>query len=82
MVVEPNGRKFSAAMLRLIQDAELRRTLGVAGRREVQQRFSAELMVENTIRVYQDVLKERQAMPKKDEAPGRFSRSAKRFKPS
>lgn len=59
LVAEPNGKAFAAAMLQLIEDAELRRTLGIAGRREVQQRFSAELMVENTIRVYQDVLKKR-----------------------
>jgi glycosyltransferase involved in cell wall biosynthesis len=59
LVAEPDGKAFAAAMLRLMQDAELRKTLGIAGRREVQQRFSADLMVENTIRVYQDVLKER-----------------------
>jgi glycosyltransferase involved in cell wall biosynthesis len=59
LVAGPNEKEFAAAMLRLMQDAELRRTLGIAGRREVRQRFSAELMVENTIRVYQDVLEER-----------------------
>jgi glycosyltransferase involved in cell wall biosynthesis len=59
LVAEPSGREFSSAMLRLVQDGELRRSLGVAGRREVELRFSAERMVENTIRVYKDVLKER-----------------------
>jgi L-malate glycosyltransferase len=57
LVAEPQGREFASAMLRLMQDNELRRSLGIAGRREVQQRFSAELMVENTVRVYKDVLK-------------------------
>ena len=56
LVVEPNGREFASAMLKLINDEELRRRLGNAGRHEVEQRFSAELMVENTIRVYEDVL--------------------------
>jgi glycosyltransferase involved in cell wall biosynthesis len=57
LVVEPNGEEFAAAMLRLMRDGDLRRRLGIEGRGEVQQRFSAELMVANTIRVYQDVLK-------------------------
>jgi glycosyltransferase involved in cell wall biosynthesis len=43
-------------MLRLINDAALRKNLSEAGRREVQQRFSAGRMVENTIRIYEDVL--------------------------
>jgi glycosyltransferase involved in cell wall biosynthesis len=56
LVVEPNGKEFAAAMLRLIRDKELRKKLGDAGRHEVEQRFSAGRMVENTIRVYEDVL--------------------------
>lgn len=59
LVVEPNGKKFAAMMLRLIHDEGLRKKLGDAGRREVEQRFSAERMVENTILVYEDVLKKR-----------------------
>jgi len=46
--------------LRLINDDVLRKNLSEAGRREVGQRFSAARMVENTIRVYEDVLKKRQ----------------------
>ena len=65
LVAEPDGKAFAAAMLRLMQDAELRKTLGIAGRREVQQRFSADLMVENTICVYQDVLKKGERCPKR-----------------
>jgi glycosyltransferase involved in cell wall biosynthesis len=59
MVAEPSGKEFASAMLRLIEDDALRQRLGTAGRHEVRQRFSAEIMVENTIRVYEDVLKER-----------------------
>ncbi len=59
LVVEPNGKEFAAAMLRLITDGELRKELSEAGRHEVEQRFSAGRMVENTIRVYEDILKKR-----------------------
>jgi glycosyltransferase involved in cell wall biosynthesis len=56
LVVEPNGKEFAVAMLRLINDEVLQKNLSQASRREVEQRFSAEHMVENTIRVYADVL--------------------------
>jgi glycosyltransferase involved in cell wall biosynthesis len=59
LVVEPNGKEFAAMMLRLIDDEGLRKKLSDAGRREVEQRFSAERMVESTILVYEDVLKKR-----------------------
>ena len=61
LVVEPNGKEFSEAMLRIMIDAKLRRNLGESGRGEVIERFSAERMVENTFQVYEDVLKKRQA---------------------
>jgi glycosyltransferase involved in cell wall biosynthesis len=60
LVVAPNGKEFAAAMLRLINDEELQTKLSEAGRLEVEQRFSAGRMVENTIRVYENVLKKRQ----------------------
>ena len=56
LAVGPNGQEFAVAMLRLINDGALRKSLSEAGRREVQQRFSAGRMVENTIRIYEDVL--------------------------
>ena len=62
LVVEPDGNEISVAMLRLLNDDVLRKRLGKAGRREVEERFSAGRMVENTFRVYEDVLKE---MPEK-----------------
>jgi L-malate glycosyltransferase len=61
LVVEPNGNEFAAAMIRLIEDADLREKLARAGREEVEQRFSAERMVANTIAVCEDVLKVRRA---------------------
>src|SRR5467141_5081062 len=61
LVVAPNGKEFAVAMLRLINDEGLQTKLSKAGRREVQQRFSTGGMVENTIHVYEDVLKKRQA---------------------
>ena len=59
LVAEPNGEKFAAMMLRLIDDEGLREKLSDAGRSEVERRFSVERMVENTILVYEDVLKKR-----------------------
>jgi glycosyltransferase involved in cell wall biosynthesis len=59
LIAEPNGREFAAMMLRLIDDEGLRKKLSDAGRRKVEERFSAERMVENTILVYEDVLRRR-----------------------
>ena len=56
IVVEPGGKEFAGAMIRLIGNPGLRKKLGEAGRREIENRFSAEQMVKNTIRVYEDVL--------------------------
>jgi glycosyltransferase involved in cell wall biosynthesis len=56
LVAEPNSKEFAAMMLRLINDDVLRIKLSKAGRHEVEQRFSAERMVEATIRVYENVL--------------------------
>jgi glycosyltransferase involved in cell wall biosynthesis len=56
LVVEPNDKEFSVAMLRLLDDDDLRKKLGEAGRREVEERFSAARMVESTLLVYEDVL--------------------------
>jgi glycosyltransferase involved in cell wall biosynthesis len=59
LVAEPEGKELAAAMLRILEDQELRKRLGAAGRREIEQRFSAARMVENTVRVYEEVLRER-----------------------
>jgi glycosyltransferase involved in cell wall biosynthesis len=57
IVVEPHGKEFAAAMLRLLGDEGLREKLGRAGRREIETRLSAERMVDSTIGVYEDVLR-------------------------
>jgi glycosyltransferase involved in cell wall biosynthesis len=59
LVVEPYDKEFSVAMLRLLDDDDLRKRLGEAGRREVEERFSAARMVESTLLVYEDALKEK-----------------------
>jgi len=56
LVAEPDGKSFAVAMLRLLENADLRQRLGFAGRREVELRFSAERMVDDTLRVYEEVL--------------------------
>ena len=61
LVAEPNGKEFAVAMLRLIGDGVLRKKLSEAGRQEVEQRFSADRMVEGTIRVYEEVLNKRES---------------------
>jgi glycosyltransferase involved in cell wall biosynthesis len=61
IVVEPDGKEFARAMIRLLGDGALRKRLGGAGRCEIERRFSAEQMVKNTIRVYEDVLINRRA---------------------
>jgi glycosyltransferase involved in cell wall biosynthesis len=60
LVVEPDGKEISVAMLRLLNDDALRKKLGEAGRREVEERFSGRRMVENTLRVYEDVARQGQ----------------------
>jgi len=56
LVAHADPAEFAAAMQRLLLDSRLRKELGEAGREEVKQRFSADLMVENTLRVYEEVL--------------------------
>ncbi len=61
LVAEPDGKLFAAAMLRLAGDQGLRESLGAAGKHEIEARFSSDRMVENTIRVYEDVLSKKTA---------------------
>lgn len=57
LVAEPNASDFSAAMSRLLREPALRVQLGEAGRNHIARHFSADLMVENTLAVYEQVLK-------------------------
>jgi glycosyltransferase involved in cell wall biosynthesis len=57
LVAEPDPELFSAEIGRLLSDETLRIALGQKARSTIAERFSARCMVENTIRVYEDVLK-------------------------
>ena len=59
LVVEPDAQEFAEAMLLLMDAPALRARLGAAARGEIIERFSAERMVTNTMRVYEDVLSKR-----------------------
>jgi L-malate glycosyltransferase len=59
LVVEPSAQEFAQAMMSVMDSRELRSRLGAAAREEIIERFSAERMVANTIRVYEDVLSKR-----------------------
>ena len=48
---------MASAIVRLLADQPLRTRMGEAGRRRVEQRFSVETMVRNTLRVYERVLR-------------------------
>ena len=58
LAAQPDPELFSAVMVRISSDESLRITLGQNARRTIGERFSAERMVENTIRVYEGVLQE------------------------
>lgn len=62
LVAEPDGTEFATAMLRIMDDKSLRLRLGESARQEVANRFSSARMVDNTIRVYNEVLRERRVV--------------------
>jgi len=64
LVVPPgNPEAMAAAILRLLWDRALGRRLAEAGRRRVETEFSAETMVEGTLQVYDEVMRERAGHP-------------------
>ncbi|HOL28234.1 MAG TPA: glycosyltransferase family 4 protein [Phycisphaerae bacterium] len=78
MLAEPSPAPFSAALLRLIQDAKLRTALGRAGRQYAQENFSVESCRRQVRQLYawlEDVVCSRQAAHKtpehKTNGPGR-----------
>ncbi|MBZ5514965.1 MAG: glycosyltransferase family 4 protein [Acidobacteriia bacterium] len=55
LVPDPDPQQIAAAILRLLVDTKWAARLGVAARAAVQDRFSADHMVEQTLQVYQQV---------------------------
>ena len=51
-----DGKALGGALLRVLQDAPLAARLAAAGRRTVEEEFTAERMVERTVEVYREVL--------------------------
>jgi len=56
LVSGPDVEEISAATARILRDREFAARLGQAGRMRVQEKFSAERMVEGIIRVYEEAL--------------------------
>src|SRR5437868_1359222 len=56
LVARPDPSLFSAAMLQLLNGPELAQRLAAAARRAIRERFTADKMLENTVRVYKNVL--------------------------
>jgi glycosyltransferase involved in cell wall biosynthesis len=59
LVAQPDPALISAAMLRLLSNDSLRIRLGREARRNIEQRFSVGRMVDRTIQVYEDALRQR-----------------------
>lgn len=60
LVSPDDGRAVADAVIRLLEDAELRAKMGDQGRALVQKEFSVERVVERTVEVYRDVLRKKQ----------------------
>ena len=58
LVSGTNVEEIADAIVRVLRDRELGKRLGTAGRLRVQEKFSAERMIEGTLKVYADVLQE------------------------
>ncbi|HKM80390.1 MAG TPA: glycosyltransferase family 4 protein [Candidatus Acidoferrum sp.] len=55
LVARPEPGLFSAEMMRLLSEPELAKRLGAAARESIQERFSADHMVDNTLAVYEEL---------------------------
>ena len=63
LVAEPNAESFATAMIRLAKNKNLQKKLGDAAREEISNRFSKDLMVDNTLAVYEEMLGTEPAAP-------------------
>ncbi|MFI5072534.1 MAG: glycosyltransferase family 4 protein [Terriglobales bacterium] len=70
LVPSENVELLAAGMVKLIQDSSLRRCLGDAGRKLIEQEFSSNRMAADYLRVYEDVVADRKIdrriLPKSD----------------
>ena len=57
LVAPRDAQALGEAMIELLNDAEGRRRMGVAGRRIVEEEFSIDKMVEENLKVYRELLK-------------------------
>jgi L-malate glycosyltransferase len=61
LVEAPDAAAFASAVLRVVKDPALAARLGAAARRTIEQHFSSDRMVDETLRVYGQVSEERSA---------------------
>jgi glycosyltransferase involved in cell wall biosynthesis len=69
-----NAAELAAGLTRLIENPELRRTMGKAGRQRVLERFDQQRQIDELERLYHEVLRERTAPPTistSEDPPGR-----------
>jgi glycosyltransferase involved in cell wall biosynthesis len=59
LVDGPDPAAYASAIVRLVNDAALAARLGAGARRTIEQNFSADRMVDETLRVYRQVCEER-----------------------
>lgn len=59
LVSGPNVEEITASAMKILSSRALAKKLGEAGRRRVEENFSAEHMVEGMIRVYEEILQKR-----------------------
>jgi glycosyltransferase involved in cell wall biosynthesis len=55
LVAPRDDRAMADAIVRLLKDGDLRQRMGLAGLKRARERFSAERMLRDTLRVYQRV---------------------------
>jgi L-malate glycosyltransferase len=58
---QPSADAFAAAMVPLLEDAALRKRLGIRARQDMAERFSDAVMAENTITAYEEALEARRS---------------------
>jgi len=61
LAAQPKPEVLADAILPLLKDRAIRERLGKRARKDVSERFSADIMTENTILGYQDILRKREA---------------------